>query len=208
MLDITILRDSPDDIITMLHNRQQPEDEAKLRLLLEEDRERRRLVKESDELKSLRNRKSKEIAEIKKSGSGSTDALILEMQSVGTAIAEMDSRLTALEASMEDILLALPNRLHPSVPVGRSAEENEVFGEPVRFSHPLDFPLKTTLNWENLWASLILNAAQRSAVQDFLFIWAKEPALKGPSSTSCSTATPKSTATKRFFLPLWSTASH
>jgi len=42
------------------------------------------------------------------------------MQSVGTAIAEMDSRLTALEASMEDILLALPNRLHPSVPVGRS----------------------------------------------------------------------------------------
>jgi len=47
----------------MLHNRQQPEDEAKLRLLLEEDRERRRLVKESDELKSLRNRKSKEIAE-------------------------------------------------------------------------------------------------------------------------------------------------
>jgi len=47
MLDITILRDSPDDIITMLHNRQQPEDEAKLRLLLEEDRERRRLVKKA-----------------------------------------------------------------------------------------------------------------------------------------------------------------
>jgi len=145
MLDITLLRDSPDEIVTMLHNRQQPEDEPKLRQLLEEDAERRKLVQESDELKSLRNRKSKEIAEIKKSGSGSADALILEMQSVGTAIAEMDSRLTALETSMEDILLALPNRLHPSVPVGRSAEENEIFGEPVSFTHPLDFPLKNHL---------------------------------------------------------------
>jgi len=78
MLDITILRDSPDDIITMLHNRQQPEDEAKLRLLLEEDRERRRLVKESDELKSLRNRKSKEIAEIKKAAPAPLTPLFLK----------------------------------------------------------------------------------------------------------------------------------
>jgi len=113
MLDITILRDSPDDIITMLHNRQQPEDEAKLRLLLEEDRERRRLVKESDELKSLRNRKSKEIAEIKKSGSGSTDALILEMQSVGTAIAEMDSRLRPLKPQWRIFFLPFPTACTP-----------------------------------------------------------------------------------------------
>ena len=67
------------------------------------------------------------------------------MKSVSEEIAIMDTALGQLEEEIENILLALPNKLHPSVPVGRSAADNQIFGEPVTFVHDLDFPVKNHL---------------------------------------------------------------
>ncbi len=145
MLDINYIRQNPEEVAKMLHDRQLQGDEPRLRRLLSIDTERRELVQKTDELKAVRNRRSKEIAELKKSGSGSADQLIADMQSVGEEIAGLDSRLSALNLEMEEILLALPNRLDPSVPIGRTAEDNLVFGEPVHFPHPLEFEVKNHL---------------------------------------------------------------
>ena len=109
------------------------------------DKERKQLIQRSDEQKALRNKVSKEIADIKKSGKGSSEELIMQMKSVSEAITKMDTSLSLLEEEMENILLALPNKLHPSVPVGRSAADNQIFGEPVSFVHDLDFPVKNHL---------------------------------------------------------------
>ncbi|NTW55851.1 MAG: serine--tRNA ligase, partial [Chlorobiaceae bacterium] len=94
---------------------------------------------------ALRNSVSKEIADIKKSRTGSADELIVKMKSVSDEITGMDSTLGELETEMESILLGLPNRLHPSVPTGRSAEDNLVSKGPIEFSHNLDFKLKNHL---------------------------------------------------------------
>ncbi|NTV99310.1 MAG: serine--tRNA ligase, partial [Chlorobiaceae bacterium] len=75
----------------------------------------------------------------------SAEELIKKMKAVSDEIAGMDADLTELEARMESILLGLPNRLHPSVPAGRSAKENQLFKGPVDFSHNLDFKLKNHL---------------------------------------------------------------
>ena len=145
MLDINYIRQNPEEVVAMLHNRQLSVEEPRLQQLLACDKERKQLVQRSDEQKALRNKVSKEIADIKKSGKGSSEELIIQMKSVSEAITKMDTALSLLEEEMENILLALPNKLHPSVPVGRSAADNQIFGEPVTFVHDLDFPVKNHL---------------------------------------------------------------
>ena len=145
MLDINIIRQQPEEIIAMLHKRQLSSEEPRVIELLSFDIKRKEMVQRSDDKKALRNKVSKDIAEIKKSGKGSAVDLILHMKSVSEDIANMDIELGRLEADIENILLGLPNRLHPSVPTGRSAEDNHLFKEPVTFVHHLDFPVKNHL---------------------------------------------------------------
>ncbi|TCD47063.1 serine--tRNA ligase [Chlorobium sp. N1] len=144
MLDINYIRQNPEEVAAMLQARQLSGEEPKLRRLLEADTLRRELVQKSDELKAERNETSREVGRRKKSGEAAEE-LIARMQSVGEEISELDRKLSGLNLEMEEILLALPNRLDPSVPVGRTAEDNVVFGEPVHFSHPLEFDVKDHL---------------------------------------------------------------
>ena len=67
------------------------------------------------------------------------------MKSVSEEITGMNASLGRLEEDIETILLGLPNKLHPSVPSGRSADDNQIFKEPVSFNHDLDFPVKNHL---------------------------------------------------------------
>ncbi|NHQ60639.1 serine--tRNA ligase [Chlorobium sp. BLA1] len=145
MLDINYIRQNQAEVMNMLHQRQLAVEVPRLQELLDLDRERKELVQRSDDQKALRNKVSKEVADIKKSGQGSAEELIVRMKSVSEEIALMDNRLGQLEEEMESILLALPNKLHPSVPTGKSAAENEIFGKPVTFEHLLDFPVKNHL---------------------------------------------------------------
>ncbi|AAM71848.1 MAG TPA: serine--tRNA ligase [Chlorobaculum sp.] len=145
MLDITYIRQNPDDVKEMLRRRQQQGDAPKVDRLLERDAERKAMVQRTDDLKALRNRVSKEIANIKRTGQGSADELIGQMKQVSDEIADLDLALSALEAEIEELLLTLPNKLHKSVPEGRSAEENVLYKGPVSFEHNLDFPVKNHL---------------------------------------------------------------
>ncbi len=146
MLDITYIRQNPEEVAEMLKKRRQQEDCASLDSLLECDRQRRELVRETDDLKSLRNKVSKDIAVIKRTGQGSAEDLIREMKEVADRISGMDEKLGELEKQMESILLSLPNKLHPDVPEGYSAGDNRIYKEPVAFDHALDFPLMDHLD--------------------------------------------------------------
>lgn len=145
MLDINYIRQSPDEVAAMLRARQLESEIPRVAELLDLDRQRRELVQQADDMKALRNRVSREVADMKKSGSGPAEELIGRMKSVAEEISACDSSLKNIEAAMEDILLALPNRLHPSVPEGRNAEQNIVCKAPVAFDYQLDFALKNHL---------------------------------------------------------------
>lgn len=149
MLDINFIRQNPEEINNMLRKRRQEEDRTKVDDLLEYDRRRRELIKESDELKALRNRVSKDIAVIKRTGQGSAEDLIREMKEVADKIAGMNDTLGEIEKKMESILLSLPNKLHSDVPEGSSAEDNHTYKEPIVFDHALDFPLLNHLDLGN-----------------------------------------------------------
>ncbi|HHE32760.1 MAG TPA: serine--tRNA ligase, partial [Chlorobaculum parvum] len=145
MLDISYIRQNPEEVKEMLRQRQQSDDLPKVDRLLERDAERKAMVQRTDDLKALRNRVSKEIANIKRTGQGSGEKLISQMKSVSNQISDLDLGLSTLEDEIEELLLNLPNKLHESVPEGTSAEENLLYKGPISFEHDLDFPIKDHL---------------------------------------------------------------
>lgn len=134
MLDVKILRNDFGKVEEALRNRN-----ASLELIAQFptlDQERRELIQQTEQLKNRRNTVSQEVAQLKKSG-GDAEALILEMREVGDRIKELDDELRVLDEKVNDILVAIPNIPHASVPIGASEEENvEVrrVGEPASFS--------------------------------------------------------------------------
>ena len=100
------------------------------------DTRRRKLLTEVEALKNRRNLASEEIGRLKKQGIDAEDR-ILEMRQISDEIKRLDDEVAVLDDELRQILTNIPNIPHPSVPVGRSSEENQEvrrWGEPPRFS--------------------------------------------------------------------------
>ncbi len=144
MLDIKLVRETPDKIKSMLHARQLSSEATKIDELIALDQERRKLVGEADSLKAKRNAVSEDIARLKKNKENA-DALIAEMKIVSDKISELDSALRDLESKQEEILLYLPNLLHESVPIGKDASDNVLHKEVMQNKREFDFTPKNHL---------------------------------------------------------------
>lgn len=124
------------------------------------DEHRRKLIQESDSLKARRNDVSGQIGKLKKEG-GDASAAISEMESVKNRIQTLDADLRETEIKLNDLLLAVPNVPHPSVPLGRTPADNkDIFhwGELPK----VDFELKP--HWEITDRLGILDFARGSKV--------------------------------------------
>lgn len=75
---------------------------------------------------------SKDIAKMKEK----PPELLAEMREVGDTIKSIEGELERIEAELHDLLLRIPNLVHPSVPVGKDSNDNVVvrkWGEPKKF---------------------------------------------------------------------------
>jgi len=143
MLDLRQIRQDPDAFRAALARRGRADAEEVAARLLELDAERRALIAEGDELKARRNAVTQQVAERKRAKEDAT-ALIEEMRGVGERIKEADARLREVEAAVDDLLLRIPNPVHPSVPEG--GEENNVV---VRsWGEPRTLPFEARPHWE------------------------------------------------------------
>jgi seryl-tRNA synthetase len=100
------------------------------------DSKRRKLLTEVEALKSRRNSASDEIGRLKQQGIDADDR-IREMRQGSDEIKRLDQEVSVLDDELRQILVNIPNVPHPSVPVGRTAEENQEvrrWGEPPRLS--------------------------------------------------------------------------
>lgn len=112
--------------------------------LVKFDDERKAIILKVEEKKSRRNKTSEEIAKLKKTGQNA-DTLVAEMKIVGDEIKVLDEQQKAAEASLNQLLLTVPNVPHPSVPDGSTPEDNKTiftWGEMPK----ADFQLKP--HWE------------------------------------------------------------
>ena len=141
MLDILLLRKDLDAVLARLNTRKQPQpflDEAAFRAL---EGERKTLQTRTEELQSQRNTLSKQIGMLK--GKGQHAEADAAMAEVGKLKAELDTsaaRLEVIQAELQDLLLAVPNLPHESVPVGSDEHGNVVlrtWGTPRTFDFPV-----------------------------------------------------------------------
>ncbi|MFL5381371.1 MAG: serine--tRNA ligase [Longimicrobiaceae bacterium] len=143
MLDLRQIRQDPDAFRAALARRGRADAGQVAARLLELDAERRALIAEGDELKARRNAVTQQVAERKRAKEDAA-ALIEEMRGVGERIREADARLREVEAAIDDLLLRVPNAVHPSVPEG--GEENNVV---VRsWGEPRTLPFVARPHWE------------------------------------------------------------
>jgi seryl-tRNA synthetase len=132
MLDIKLIRESPDLVRQALQNRRS---DFSIDSLLELDERRRSLLTEVEGLKARRNEVSKEIG---RTGEKPPE-LIEEMRQIGDRIKELDNQVEDTEGQLKDLLLNIPNIPHESVPVGDDERGNitvRSWGEARRFCQP------------------------------------------------------------------------
>ena len=125
MLDIKLIRENPDLVRAGLQTRHSPVD---LSAVLELDERRRAAITEGDRLKSERNTVSKKIGELKKAGQD-TGEIQRQTREMGEKIAALDVAVREIEAAQGQLLLAIPNLPHASVPSGADALDNVVVRE-------------------------------------------------------------------------------
>jgi len=89
------------------------------------DERRRKLQGELDTLRQQRNAANEKMAKLDKKSAEFAAALV-EMKAIAARIKEGEPQLTALETQVSDLLLAIPNAPHDSVPVGASEADNTV----------------------------------------------------------------------------------
>jgi seryl-tRNA synthetase len=128
MIDLKLLRDKPEEILTAYRERLFDDNAAQVaRQVLDLDTRRRQIVAGADELKAKRNAASQAIGREKDPDARAR--MIADVDSYKGEIAQADQAITMLDADIEKLALQLPNLPDPSVPVGRTDAENRVVRE-------------------------------------------------------------------------------
>ena len=124
MLDPALFRDDFEATRQRLLTRG-PGLEQALAALAGLDQSRRQILPRVESLKFERNQAGEAIAKAKRAGEDAS-ALLDANKARADEIKTLDAQLEAIEKERTDILLRVPNLPHPSVPVGKSAEDNVV----------------------------------------------------------------------------------
>ena len=108
-------------------------DAANVDQALAADEERRKLLGEVDGWRSERKKVSEQVGAAMKSGAANADELRAKSTELGTRIDAGEERLRSVEASLEELLLRIPNPADPDVPVGAPEATTTVraWGEPI-----------------------------------------------------------------------------
>lgn len=132
MLESKLLRGNIDFVVEQLKRRNFSFDVAEFNKL--ED-QRKVIQVQTQDLQNLRNTKSKAIGQAKASGE-SIEPLLEEVSDLGEKLDNAKSALNDLQLKIDEIVMAIPNIPHPSVPEGQSEDENvelSKWGEPTKF---------------------------------------------------------------------------
>jgi seryl-tRNA synthetase len=122
MIDPKIIREKTEIVRESLKARGATFD---IERLLEVDEKRRRLIQESEKMKSAKNELSNEISKLKKAGVDAPEK-IEHLRSLGRDIEAFEQHLKGAEQEWDSMVLLIPNIPHASVSVGEGEESNPV----------------------------------------------------------------------------------
>lgn len=171
MLDPRWVREHIDETREMLKNRN---NEFPLDDFIELESRRRELLVQAEELKEKRNRGSKKVGAMRKAGED-TEALMEEMREIGEKVKEYDEEINKIESDLADLALTIPNKPHPSVPVGKDENDNV---EVRRWGEPKKFAFEPKPHWEIGEALDILDAERGVKLAQSRFTVLKKEAAR------------------------------
>ncbi len=135
MLDIKFVRENPDIVKENIKKKFQ---DAKLPLVdevIELDKQARALQQEADELRASKNKIAKQIGALMAQGKKEeAEEVKKEVAKNAARLAELEKQEPVVKEELKQKMMVIPNIIDPSVPIGKSDEENvelEKFGEPV-----------------------------------------------------------------------------
>jgi seryl-tRNA synthetase len=134
MLDPAFVRDHQEDVKRGLESRGMNVDRELEQLAILENR-RRRLIPELEGLKRDQNTAGDEVARAKRQGKDAT-AIFEANRQRAQQIRQLGIELDQVEHQRTNLLMALPNLPHASVPIGKNADDNPVvrtWGEVSKF---------------------------------------------------------------------------
>jgi seryl-tRNA synthetase len=162
MLDPRLLRNELDEVARQLARRGYVLDTVQLQGLEER---RKDIQARTQELQAERNSRSKGIGKAKAAGEDITP-LLKEVEGLGEQLKAAEEELAGLQATLNGILMGIPNIPHDSVPDGKGEEDNpEIrrWGEPTS----LDFEVKDHVDLGEQLGLLDFQAAAKIAGSRF-----------------------------------------
>ena len=135
MLDIKFVRENPEIVKENIKKKFQDDKLPLVDEVIALDEEKRSVQKRADELRSNRNKLSKEIGNLMAQGKKDEGmALREQVKAQANELEELSKRESELSDKVTQIMMVIPNIIDPSVPIGKDDSENvelEKFGEPV-----------------------------------------------------------------------------
>lgn len=126
MITLNFLREHPQEVIDRLKVKNFDAKES-VEKILDLDAQRRALQKTLDDNYARQNVIAKQIGQLFKEGKlQEAQSLKEESATLKTAVKDIENQLDEKEKALNGILVLLPNMPHASVPVGKSADDNEV----------------------------------------------------------------------------------
>jgi len=138
MLSLQFIRQNPELVRESLTKRGEV---SGLDEVLRLDEERRRLIQEAESLRARKKQVSKEIGKMKEK----PPELLAEMRDTGDSIKSLEAEGERIEGELNELLLRIPNLVHPSVPVGKDSSDNVVVRE---WGKPRKFDFTPQAHWD------------------------------------------------------------
>lgn len=124
MIDIKLIREEPNKVRKNLEKRQDEEILHRFDSLVEKDKKRLAILKETENLRKQRNEITKEISQLKQRGE-KVEGEMKKAGEIGKRIKNAEEELEKLTKETEDLLYRIPNLLHESVPYGKDDHDNK-----------------------------------------------------------------------------------
>lgn len=135
MLDMKFLRENPDVVKENIKKKFQEHKVDLVDKVIELDKQNRMLKQKGDDLRNKRNIMSKEIGGLMAKGlKDEANAIREKVQAMAEEMKETELKEAELSSKIKEMMMQIPNIIHPSVPLGKDDSENvelQRYGEPV-----------------------------------------------------------------------------
>ena len=170
MLDIKFVRQNPDAVKENIKKKFQDEKLPLVDEVIEFDAKFRAAKTRCDELRAMRNKKSKEIGGLMAKGQkDEAEQVKVEVKAMADEMSRLEEDEKTFAEEVKNRMMVIPNIIDPSVPIGKDDSENveiEKFGDPVVPNYEIPYHVDIMESFDGI----DLDAARKTSGNGFYYL--------------------------------------